>query len=90
MPESLGGGWTLRLTTDAVGYGGSGRLGQRVEGFGPRAEGARQSVEYAAQSGALGDGPPFDAPRALLEAEPHATATVTVPPWTAALYIRHS
>jgi maltooligosyltrehalose trehalohydrolase len=93
LPESLGGGrWTLRLTTDALGYGGQGRnvveIGgeEMAVGAGTGAWSAEASAQ-GADRGALGDGGPFDSPRRLMESE-SAKRMLTMPPWSAAVYIR--
>jgi maltooligosyltrehalose trehalohydrolase len=88
LTESLGGRWTLRLTTDAAGYGGQGRTAEEIGGEEVAVGALAQGAERSAQRGALGDGPPFDVPRSLLDADRGARQTVTMPPWTAAVYIR--
>jgi len=93
LPDALGSGrWTLRLTTDALGYGGQGRNVAEIGGE-EMAVGAGTDAWSAAGSGggadrgALGDGGPFDSPRRLMESESHKRM-VAMPPWSAALYIR--
>jgi hypothetical protein len=84
LPE---GRWLLRLTTDARGYGGEGRLVEDV---------SREPVAVAAgekawnKSESLGGNVQLsDAPRRLLmKAEADTKMSVTIPPWTAVLYIR--
>jgi len=80
------GRWTLRLTTDAVGYGGQGRLVEDVSRE-PVAVGAGEKAWNNAQS--LGGNVQLsDAPRRLLKAEADTKMSVAIPPWTAVLYIR--
>jgi maltooligosyltrehalose trehalohydrolase len=87
LAEPLGGHWSLRLTTDAVGYGGEGRAVEEIGGeelavgAGARAEGGSQGA--AASLGSE----PYDAPRRLAEPET-PKRVIPAPPWSAALYIR--
>jgi maltooligosyltrehalose trehalohydrolase len=92
LPDSSSGRWTLRLTTDAPGYGGQGRTAEEIGGEEMAVAAGQQawSEERGAGSadrGALGDAGPFDTPRRLMESE-SAKRTVAMPPWSAALYIR--
>ena len=78
LPDERG-EWTIRLTTDAKGYGGEGRLVLSAEadtwaGAREAERGARDAV-----------GPPTaDEPRRLLDVAP--AQAVSVPAWTAALF----
>jgi maltooligosyltrehalose trehalohydrolase len=89
LPDRSSGRWTLRLTTDAIGYGGEGRTPEEIGGE-PIAVGAASSEAWRAASGSsLGGAPPATGePRRLLGAETTPKRTVTMPPSCAALYIR--
>jgi hypothetical protein len=69
----------LRLTTDATGYGGEGRLAQSAERDAWRVERGELSVSREALGVATAD-----EPRRLLDAAP--AQTVSMPPWTGALF----
>jgi maltooligosyltrehalose trehalohydrolase len=86
LPDVGGGRWTLRLTTDATGYGGDGRLtddGQPVEAA------LAGAASWSGDGSSLGGGAAADAPRRLMETgtPAHAGHRVTMPPWTAAVFI---
>jgi 1,4-alpha-glucan branching enzyme len=68
-PEAIG-HWRLRLSTDAVGYGGSGMLTEHIP--------------------ATDEPDVNDAPKRLLETKPAAAPgrTITLPSWSAAIYVR--
>jgi len=80
----------LRLTTDATGYGGEGRLSDD--------SGDAISVGAEREAWSAAEAPPSaepkssrmskrdDAPRRLLEADAQRQS-VTMPPWTAAVFI---
>ena len=85
LPSAAGSRWTLRLTTDATGYGGEGRFGDDVVNE-PVAVGAGQKNWSGEKS--LGQVKLSDAPRRLLKQESDVKSSVVMPPWTAALYIR--
>jgi maltooligosyltrehalose trehalohydrolase len=89
LPEIAGGRWALRLTTDAVGYGGAGRLAEPATA--DDAVWRRDGESWAAEGAPLGDGSGGDAPRRLMEtatvAQPGG-GVVTMPPWTAAVFLR--
>jgi maltooligosyltrehalose trehalohydrolase len=78
LPDERG-EWMLRLTTDATGYGGEGRLARSAEREAWTVE--RESRSLA--RGALGVAT-ADEPRRLLDDAP--AQTVSMPPWTAALF----
>ena len=80
LPEHTSGGrWTLRLTTDASGYGGQARVGDEAQT--DEAAMAVANAAWSADSGSLGDTVTADAPRRLM-------ATVTaLPPWSASVFL---
>ena len=77
LPDAKHGSWTLRLTTDAAGYGGAERGVWSVEGEPWSGDGAWRAE-------------PGDEPLRLMVSEPAPKRAVSMPPWTAALYIRRS
>ena len=77
LPDAKHGSWTLRLTTDAAGYGGVERGVWSVEGEPWSGDGAWRAE-------------PGDEPLRLMVSEPAPKRAVSMPPWTAALYIRRS
>ena len=87
-PEMSAGRWSLRLTTDAAGYGGEGRLADE----GARAEEAALAgaASWSGDGSSSGDTATADAPRRLMEAvaESAPGRTVALPPWSAAVFIR--
>ena len=87
LPALGAGRWALRLTTDAAGYGGAGRLTDNGEEA-SWASTAESSWEDRASS--LGNESSSDAPQRLLQTVDEASnghRTVTMPPWTAAVFI---
>jgi hypothetical protein len=84
LPDEHG-EWMLRLTTDATGYGGDGRLTLRAEreawSVGRGALGVERGP-LGVERGALGVA--ADSPRRLLDVA--SAQTVSIPPWTAALF----
>jgi maltooligosyltrehalose trehalohydrolase len=78
LPDERG-EWMLRLTTDATGYGGEGRLALSAERDAWRVERGELSVSREALGVATAD-----EPRRLLDAAP--AQTVSMPPWTGALF----
>ena len=78
LPDE-GGEWMLRLTTDATGYGGEGRLAPSGDGGGWTVERRTPSAIRATLGVATAD-----EPRRLLDVAP--AQTVSIPPWTAALF----
>jgi maltooligosyltrehalose trehalohydrolase len=89
LPDAGTGRWTLRLTTDAAGYGGEGRLGD--EGQLDESATGGGVAEWTSAGDSLGDALTANAPRRLMEtvAEP-ATGrrTISMPPWCAAVFLR--
>lgn len=86
LPDITAGQWTLRLTTDAAGYGGRGRLGDAVAA--DESEWSSEPGSWAGGGETLGSA---DAPRRLMEdvaASPRGARVVTMPPWTAAVFLR--
>jgi maltooligosyltrehalose trehalohydrolase len=92
VPEIAGGRWTLRLTTDASGYGGEDRVAQEIggEAVAVGAAGSDSREAWIGERDTLGASrsDAADGPRRLLDAEPARRRTAKIPPWTAALYIR--
>ena len=86
LPDTCDGRWTLRLTTDAAGYGGQARVAVEIGGE-ELAMSAAGNV-WRAESQSLGDTRDSDAPRRLMSSESASRRTLTMPPWSAALYIR--
>jgi maltooligosyltrehalose trehalohydrolase len=88
LPDGLAGRWALRLTTDAVGYGGEGRtpeeLGGEAIAVGAASGDAWQAGSSAPSLGAAA----ANGPRRLLGVDT-PKRTVAMPPSSAALYIRH-
>ena len=89
LPTAATGRWTLRLTTDATGYGGEGRVvdawsvergawSEQQPAWNERAAAERGRVD------ALGVTTATDEPRRLLDSE--VQPTVSMPPWCAALF----
>jgi maltooligosyltrehalose trehalohydrolase len=81
LPEAPRDGWSLRLTTDAPAYGGAGRLLDERQAEPDAWTDVGEPQRRV--SGSLGIAT-ADEPRRLLVAKP--ARTVSVPPWTAALY----
>jgi maltooligosyltrehalose trehalohydrolase len=88
MPEMGSGHWMLRLTTDATGYGGEGRLSDS----GARAEEAALAgaASWSSDASSSGAGAVADAPRRLTDtmAESAPGRTVMLPPWSAAVFLK--
>jgi maltooligosyltrehalose trehalohydrolase len=82
-PALPDGHWTLRLTTDASGYGGEGRLAEAWADARGNDEWKEARGAWGGMRGALGVAT-ADEPRRLLESKP--TQTVSLPPWTAVLF----
>jgi hypothetical protein len=84
-----GGRWTLRLTTDAAGYGGEGRL---TDESGQPAEAALATADaWSGDGSSLGETAPADAPRRLTETLADSVPgrqTVSLPPWSAAVFVK--
>jgi maltooligosyltrehalose trehalohydrolase len=87
LPDGLGGRWTLRLTTDATGYGGEGRSVEEIGGE-ELAVGAASAQSWNTENESLGSGTSSSGPRRVLSADTAAKRAVVIPPWSAAVYIR--
>jgi len=89
LPDGSDGRWTLRLTTDAAGYGGEGRIAEEIGGeeLAVSAAGSAWRAESHASGGGTRES---DAPRRLMTSESASRRSFTMPPWSAALYIRAS
>jgi maltooligosyltrehalose trehalohydrolase len=91
LPDAAGRHWVLRLTTDAVAYGGEGRLSDA--GSEEIAVGAATSAWSTAggaphaEREALGAAEHDNRPRRLLHAD-SPRQLVSMPPWTVAVYLR--
>ena len=86
LPDGSDGRWTLRLTTDAVGYGGEARTVGEIGGEEVAVGAARDA--WSASGQALAALVTATSRAALLGAESTPRRTVTMPPSSAAVYIR--
>jgi maltooligosyltrehalose trehalohydrolase len=90
LPDGCDGRWTLRLTTDATGYGGEGRLsddsGDAISVGAERDAWSAPAAPASAESKSSRMSKRDDAPRRLLEADA-PRQSVTMPPWAAAVFI---
>jgi Alpha amylase, C-terminal all-beta domain len=89
LPDAAGDRWVLRLTTDAASYGGEGRFSDDSSdaisvGAGREAWSATDAGA-SAEPNASGMSERDDAPRRLLETDAQRHS-VTMPPWTAAVF----
>ena len=83
LPEHATARWLLRLSTDAPGYGGEGRVAEEIAV-------AELAHATTAEQGWGAQGHSSGAPKRLLDTPPsglRAHRTVAMPPWSAALYL---